>query len=370
MKKIILLCGLILIFAWNLTGQQQTQQDRQLFQSFDKIAIRGHVYDEHQQALEGIKVEIRLAYDTHTHRSEIMGTADFQDRTWDYLVRTLGTDIFAWAESDEEGSYRISGVPSPGAYFLLVRHAEKYLQTRVPIVIHKTGAKEFEADIILRSRKEKEEGKEEQQLTEISKEAQNEIKEAQEAAQNNKVKKAIQYLQKAVELEPEFAEAQYNLGILLRQENKINEAVDHFEKAVELKENYGLALFALGETLNKQEEYSQSTNYLTDYLKVSENQTDERSIQANYLIGMNFFSLKQPVRAVPYLLKVIETTPKSHPNAYILLANSYVMMRDGRNAIKYYKKFLDLFPDAPNVQQVKTILEKLEEMYPPEEDKK
>jgi hypothetical protein len=39
------------------------------------------------------------------------------------------------------------------------------------------------------------------------------------------------------------------------------------------------------------------------------------------------------------------------------------MMRDGENAIKFYKKYLELYPDAPNVEQVKAILEKLKSMY-------
>lgn len=359
-KKGILLVWVFFFFVLGFSLGQESQAPSQ-YLDFDRIVIKGHVYNENQQPLAGIRVEIRLAYNVHQKRPEIMGAADIQDYAWEYLLNTIGTDVFAWAETDEEGFYRITGVPRPGAYFLLVRYSEDYLQTKVPAIIHKTGAKEFEADIILRVRK--------SSIKPMSKKALKEIAAAKEAVANKKLDKAIKHFQKAIEIEPEFSEAHYNLGILLRQKGKVDEAVEHFIKAIERHENYQLALFALGEILQVQKKYSQSNLYLMKHLEISESEESKTTAQAHYLVGINYFNLKQAKKAILHLFKAIEVEPGIHPNAYILLANSYVIERDGENAIKTYRKFMELYPDAPNIEQVKTILKKLASMYTEEKKK-
>lgn len=355
MKRIMI--ALMLTFSLCLSGLSHQQvEDQPMYMNFDKISIWGHVYDEGQQPLAGIKVEIRLAYDPQRKQPEIMGASDIQSHVWDFLFKTLGSNVFGWAETDEEGLYRINGIPRPGAYYLLVRHAEDYLQTKVPVVIHKTGAKEFEADIILRARK--------SAAPLLSKEALKEIAQAKEATAERDTDKAIEHLKKAIEIEPEFAETYYNLGIILRQKREIDDAVEHFAKAIECKDNYGLAFFALGETLHAQKKYSQSNPHLLKYLEVAGEEKNDTVAQAHYLAGTNYLNLKKAKRAIIHLSKAIELKPGINPNAYIFLANSCVMARDGENAIKNYKKYLELYPDAPNIEQVKTILEKLESMYP------
>ncbi|NIM58451.1 MAG: tetratricopeptide repeat protein [Candidatus Aminicenantes bacterium] len=355
MKRIMI--ALMLTFSLCLSGLSHQQvEDQVMYLNFDKISIWGHVYDEGEQPLAGIKVEIRLAYDSQRKQPEIMGASDIQSHVWDFLVKTLGSNVFGWAESDEEGLYRINGIPRPGAYFLLVRHAEDHLQTKVPVIIHKTGTKEFEADIILRARK--------SAAPLLSKKALKEIAQAKEANAKRDFDKAIKHLKKAIEIEPEFAETYYNLGIILRQRREIDDAVEQFAKAIECKENYGLALFALGETLHAQKKYSQSNPHLLKYLEVTGEEEIDTVAQAHYLTGTNYLNLKKAKRAIIHLSKAIELKPGIHPNAYIFLANSYVIARDGENAIKNYKKFMELYPDAPNIEKIKAILEKLESMYP------
>ncbi|UCC38695.1 MAG: tetratricopeptide repeat protein [Candidatus Aminicenantes bacterium] len=362
MKRIIPVLVLTLSLCLSgLSYQAASQEDKPMYMNFDKISIWGHVYNEGQLPLAGIKVEIRLAYDSQRKQPEIMGASDIQSHVWDFLYKSLGSDVFAWAESNEEGLYRINGIPRPGAYYLQVRHAEDYLQTKVHVIIDKTGAKEFEADVILRARK--------SAVPPVSKEALEEIAKAKEANAANDTDEAIEHLKKAIEIEPEFAEAYYNLGILLRVKREIDDAIAYFIKAVEYKENYGLALFALGETLHAKKKYAQSNPYLVKYLEVAGEEKNGTKAQAHYLAGTNYLNLKKAKRAIIHLSKAIELKPGINPNAYIFLANSCVMARDGENAIKNYKKYMELYPDAPNIEQVKTILEKLKSMYPEEKKK-
>ncbi|MHC0035917.1 rhomboid family intramembrane serine protease [Pseudoneobacillus sp. C159] len=55
--------------------------------------------------------------------------------------------------------------------------------------------------------------------------------------QLGKVEEARVHLEKAIEINPNFHEAQFNLAILLIQKNEINDALEHAEKAVELAPN-------------------------------------------------------------------------------------------------------------------------------------
>lgn len=359
MNKKVVLLTLMFSLCLGTTGKAgSAQQEQDLYINFDKISVLGHVFDESQQPLGGIKVEIRLAYNAQQKKPEIMGAAELQDNVWEFLYRTLGTNVFGWAETDKEGFYQINGVPRPGAYFLLVRHTEDYLQTKAPIIIHTSGAKEFEVDLILRERG--------SPARTISKEAMEEIAAAKEDVAGKKLDKAIQHFQKAIEIEPEFAEAHYNLGIILRQKGKIEVAKEHFLSAIENQENYPLALFSLGETLHAEKKYARSNQYLIKYLENLEPDNSQVTALAHYMAGANYFNLRKADKAIPHLSQAIELEPKINPNAYIFLANSYVFIRDGENAIDNYRKFMELYPDYPNIDQIKAILEKLVSMYPPE----
>jgi tetratricopeptide (TPR) repeat protein len=353
LKKTLLFLSITLLLISRTSGQTQ---EPPRYHDFDKIAIVGHVYNEGEQPLPGIRVEIRLAYDVREEKPEIPGVLEFEHYIWEYLVYTLGPNIFGWAETDEDGHYRISGVPNPGAYFLLVRHADHFLQTWTPVIIHKTGAKEFEADIYLRVRK--------SDIPGFSEEALEEISSAREAVAKSEFYKAIGHFQKAIDIEPEFAEAHYNLGILLRKTGDLRRASKHFVKAIRHKEHYTLALLALGETLHMQRKYSQSNLYLKKYLEYRESEDIEREriAQAHYLMGTNCFKLRQTPETILHLSMAIELDPGVHPHAYLHLANSYVMERDGTNAIKTYREFLKRYPEAPQKKEVMNILKKLEKI--------
>jgi len=362
MKKIILILCLIFIpFIRGMSQQIIKQGELQYSKPFDIIPIVGHVYNENQQPLSGVKVEIRLAYNLEQKRPEIAITEDNEFNTWEfidwkYLLETVGTtEIFKSVVTNDKGLFRIPGIPIPGAYFLLVRNVENYFPARVTVIIPKTGARNLEVNITLINEK--------AALESIySKEALKEIARARKAIKENNIDKAIKFFQNAVEIEPEFAEAHYNLGGLLRQKGKIDESADHFLKAVEFKENYTIALYFLGETLHLQHEYSQSNPHLMKFLKTSSEEESKFVPYVYYLVGANHFHQRQAEEAITFLSKAIEFDPKIHPNAYVFLANSYMLKGDGINAVENFKKFIELYPDASNIKQVKDILARLKKV--------
>jgi tetratricopeptide (TPR) repeat protein len=72
--------------------------------------------------------------------------------------------------------------------------------------------------------------------------------------QKGQVDDAIAQYQKAVEINPNYVQAHYNLGLALFQKGQLDEAVAEFQKAVEINpndadahSNLGNALFQKGE---------------------------------------------------------------------------------------------------------------------------
>jgi len=386
MREILMIfCSVLIPFLNGFSQQVISQENIRYTKPLEIISIVGHVSDENHRPLVGIKVEIRLAYSLEHKSPEIAATEgetfnDWEYVDWNYLIETLGTtEVFTSVKTDKKGFYRIPGIPFPGAYFLLVRNVENYYPARIPLLIPTTGAKEFGIDITLKAVKPSSSGQPQalkSSLTnkssgqdvkssspqQLSRPALDEIVEARKAMQSNNIDKAIKHFQKAIEIEPELGEAHYNLGGLLRQKGKIDEAVGHFEKAIKIKEDYLLAHFYLGEALQAQKKYAESNLHLNKFLGTSSGEETKLLPQAYFLVGANHFNLKQAEEAIPFLLKAIELNPNVHPNAYIFLGNSYVLVGDMINAIKYFKKFLELYPDASNIRQVKDILEKLESL--------
>lgn len=52
---------------------------------------------------------------------------------------------------------------------------------------------------------------------------------------------AIRNYSQALRIDPDYAEAHNNIGVVLIRQGKINEAATHFQKAVNLKANYAAA---------------------------------------------------------------------------------------------------------------------------------
>ena len=49
------------------------------------------------------------------------------------------------------------------------------------------------------------------------------------------------HLQKAIELDPNYADAYYEIGLLFKKDNESKKALEHFQKAVNLREDFAEA---------------------------------------------------------------------------------------------------------------------------------
>ncbi|MCK4429843.1 MAG: tetratricopeptide repeat protein [Candidatus Aminicenantes bacterium] len=217
-------------------------------------------------------------------------------------------------KSNKKGEFSSSFIP-PGNYTLKVKK-EGYksytgeLQLR-PNIIQKL-------EIIL--------AKEETLEQKLEKEAVSSFKKGVKLAQENKLDEATQTFHKAIDLKPDFAEAYVNIGILLFQQQKDDEAEKALLKALELK--------------------------------------PEESKCKEILADINFEKAKILIQAdkVDEALEKLKQAYSFHPgHAYVnyLLGHLYFKKEMKDEAIKHFEAFLQLEPNALQVEEVKRLLKSL-----------
>ncbi len=60
------------------------------------------------------------------------------------------------------------------------------------------------------------------------------------------------WFQKALQIQPDFVNAHFNLGNALQGQGKIEAAIDHYQQALRIKPDYAQAHYSLGMTLQRQ----------------------------------------------------------------------------------------------------------------------
>lgn len=60
-----------------------------------------------------------------------------------------------------------------------------------------------------------------------------------------KIAEAMAHLEQALRIKPDYAEAQYNLGVALEEAGRQQEATDHYEQALRIKPDFTQARDAL-----------------------------------------------------------------------------------------------------------------------------
>jgi superkiller protein 3 len=68
-------------------------------------------------------------------------------------------------------------------------------------------------------------------------------------AGEGKIDEAIEAFRQAVSIDPQFAAAYYNLGVLLRMQGQLDEAVGSYQKALVLTPDFAEAHYHLGNAL-------------------------------------------------------------------------------------------------------------------------
>ena len=123
--------------------------------------------------------------------------------------------------------------------------------------------------------------------------------------------KALQYYTEAIELNPDYAEAYYQRGVIYSEMHQYEKAIENFNKAIQILPNYGAAY---------------------------------------HYRGRSYYFLKDFKKALEDLNKVIKINPK-YSKAYSLRANIYYILKDYQKAIEDYTMAIQIQPmEADNYE--------------------
>ena len=152
------------------------------------------------------------------------------------------------------------------------------------------------------------------------------------------IKEAIEHYQKAIQLDPNYAEAQNNLGAALAAEGRFDEAIEYYHKAIQISPNFAYALNNLGMALAARGQFDDAIENYRKAIQISPNFAD-----ALDNLGAALTVKGRSDEALGYYRQALAIDPNlagAHNNLGILLA------KQGRTAeaIEYYQKAIELDP--------------------------
>ncbi|MDP9161054.1 MAG: tetratricopeptide repeat protein [Acidobacteriota bacterium] len=166
---------------------------------------------------------------------------------------------------------------------------------------------------------------------------------------------SIQHFQKAIALDPNYAEAYQLLGVLEMEGGKIREAEPHLQKAVEIEPNMSTAHFALGICLNMLGRYPEAEATLIKGLEL-----DPGSAEGHNEIGKTYWALGRWQEAEPHALKAAALKPDM-AQAHVLLGDIALRKKNAQDALKEYKEAIRLDPKGPMTPPVQQMVKKIED---------
>jgi len=180
---------------------------------------------------------------------------------------------------------------------------------------------------------------------------------AAKAAQNKKTDQAISNYQKAVALEPDYAEAWCELGKLQTAQNQLDEARSSLEAAIKANPDYVETYKALVVLENKAKNWKELVNATDRLLKLNPAgnwQAYVFSAIGNYNI-QNFEAAEKSAREAERF-----DTQHKFPTTWQLLGGALARRGDFAGAAEQYREYLKWKPDAPDGDAIRAKLADME----------
>jgi tetratricopeptide (TPR) repeat protein len=193
----------------------------------------------------------------------------------------------------------------------------------------------------------------------IPAQAQNEYHKAQKVLGKRNTAKAIEYLKRAVEIAPLFAQAWNNLGTIAYHEQRFEDAAGFFRRALQADPSAYEPLVNLGGVLINLNNLDEA--YTFNLHAVLRRPNDPL---ANAQFGMTYLGMGKLQLAEKYLLEARRLDPAHFSNPQLLLAEIYLREKRYPESAAQLEEFLRYHPDAPNAPQMRENIAKLKRIPP------
>ena len=154
---------------------------------------------------------------------------------------------------------------------------------------------------------------------------------------------SIENFSKAIEINPNYAEALYNLGVVQKKAGKLDEAIYSYKKAIDIDSTNVNALNNLGNLLTLKGLFNQSIEYLNKALSLN-----PKFAEAHNNLGLANIESNKLSESIKSFLVAIECNP-IYESAYINLGRVYRELDEFDNEVNCYKKFLKIKPNSSKI---------------------
>ena len=148
--------------------------------------------------------------------------------------------------------------------------------------------------------------------------------------------KAIQAYQKVIEIDPGYAEAYNNLGIIYQEAGDFDRALSAYQKAIEINPKYEKALNNLGILLYLKGRYEESIRAFQKALTLNAN-----NIESHTNLGILFKKQGQVDQAIESYHRALAINPL-HGEAHYNMGLLYEQLGNMEMAIGHYQKFIQM----------------------------
>jgi len=138
----------------------------------------------------------------------------------------------------------------------------------------------------------------------------------------------------ALQIDPDFKQAQYMLGVIARRRGNIQEAIDRYQAAIEIDSSYAQSWFALGIAYKSTARDRQALNAFSKAGEINANY-DKAFVEK----GLMLLKMERFNEAEQALLKATQVNPQN-PNAYEGLGLVYMKMGQYQQAIERFSTAL------------------------------
>ena len=184
------------------------------------------------------------------------------------------------------------------------------------------------------------------------------------AGKKESLTEAIRHLEKAVNIYPQYVEANLMLGTTYMDLSQWDKAEQTLKRTVELDPHAGNALLALGELYFRQKKTEDAEKALVRGLEI-----ENRSYQGHLALARVYFEmstkLKDEAQVKPVLEKAYEQVNQSlrlkpdFAQAHLVKGNLLLRVRRAADAQREFEEYLRLDPKGPFADQTRAVVEKI-----------
>lgn len=167
-------------------------------------------------------------------------------------------------------------------------------------------------------------------------------------------------LEKALNVEPDFYEANLHLGLYLRDSGETGEAIRALASAARLNPASVRAHSALGPLYYDAGEFQKAVDELHEATRLG-----DTSAHVYFILGSAYYRLDEFERAESNLLRAIAVATEPMASAHLQLHNVYMRNQEGLKALDQLEIFLETFPDDPSRDDIESRAKRLRTAFKP-----